>query len=102
MQGITISRPRLVSRSRTMDGFHRRYWRAGCRWLPEYHRPEERAAEDSGREVHRTGADREFAETSPFVDNAIVIGDRRKFVSVLIVPNFSRVEAEARQAGKRL
>lgn len=41
-------------------------------------------------------------KASPFIDNAMVIGDRRKFVSVLIVPNFPHVEAEARKAGKEI
>jgi long-chain acyl-CoA synthetase len=38
-------------------------------------------------------------KTSPYVSNAIVVGDRRKFVSVLIVPNFTTIEAAARKAG---
>src|SRR5246127_3186634 len=38
-------------------------------------------------------------KTSPFITNAIVVGDTRKFVSVLIVPNFANIEAAARQAG---
>jgi long-chain acyl-CoA synthetase len=41
-------------------------------------------------------------KTSPFIDNAIVFGDRRKFVSVLIVPNFPHIEAEARKAGREI
>ncbi len=40
-------------------------------------------------------------KTSPFISNALVVGDRRKFVSVLIVPNFATVEAEARKAGRK-
>jgi long-chain acyl-CoA synthetase len=39
-------------------------------------------------------------KTSPFITNAMVVGDGRKFVSVLIVPNFVRIEAEARKAGR--
>jgi len=39
-------------------------------------------------------------KTCPFITNAIVVGDGRKFVSVLIVPNFARIEAEARKAGR--
>ena len=39
-------------------------------------------------------------KTSPFISNAIVVGDRRKFVSVLIVPNFTAIEAEARKKGR--
>jgi long-chain acyl-CoA synthetase len=39
-------------------------------------------------------------KTSPFISNAIVVGDKRKFVSVLIVPNFAAIEAEARKTGR--
>jgi long-chain acyl-CoA synthetase len=38
-------------------------------------------------------------KTSPFIMNAMVVGDGRKFVSVLVVPNFTTVEAAAREAG---
>ena len=34
---------------------------------------------------------------SPFITNAIVVGDKRKFVSVLIVPTFAGIENEARK-----
>jgi long-chain acyl-CoA synthetase len=37
---------------------------------------------------------------SPFVTNAIVVGDKYKFVSVLIVPNFAAIEREARKQNK--
>jgi len=37
---------------------------------------------------------------SPFITNAIVVGDKRKFVSVLIVPNFAGIENEARKQNK--
>ena len=37
---------------------------------------------------------------SPFITNAIVVGDKRKFVSVLIVPNFAAIESEARRQNK--
>jgi long-chain acyl-CoA synthetase len=39
-------------------------------------------------------------KTSPFITNAIVVGDRRKFVSVLIVPNFVTIESEAAKQGQ--
>jgi|HubBroStandDraft_1064217.scaffolds.fasta_scaffold02181_8 long-chain acyl-CoA synthetase len=39
-------------------------------------------------------------KTSPFISNTIVVGDRRKFVSVLIVPNFTAIEVEARKNGR--
>jgi long-chain acyl-CoA synthetase len=38
-------------------------------------------------------------KTSPFISNAVVVGDRRKFVSALVVPNLPAVEAEARKVG---
>lgn len=38
-------------------------------------------------------------KTCPFVSNAIVVGDKHKFISVLIVPNFPATEAEARKSG---
>jgi long-chain acyl-CoA synthetase len=39
-------------------------------------------------------------KTSPLISNAVVVGDRRKFVSVLIVANFAGIEAAARKAGR--
>jgi long-chain acyl-CoA synthetase len=39
-------------------------------------------------------------KTSRFISNAIVVGDKRKFVSVLIVPNFTAIAAEARKNGR--
>jgi len=41
-------------------------------------------------------------KTSAFITNAMIVGDRRKFVSALIVPNFANVEAKARAAGKTI
>jgi long-chain acyl-CoA synthetase len=41
-------------------------------------------------------------KTCPFIANAVVVGDGRKFVSVLIVPNFPAIEAEARRAGREI
>ena len=32
----------------------------------------------------------------------MVVGDERKFVAVLIVPNFAAIEAEARKQGREL
>jgi len=37
-------------------------------------------------------------KASPYISNAAVVGDKRKFISVLLVPNFSAVEAKAREA----
>lgn len=39
-------------------------------------------------------------KTSPYIANAMVVGDKRKFVSVLIVPNFATLENEARKNGR--
>jgi len=41
-------------------------------------------------------------KSSAYISNAMVVGDRRKFVSVLIVPNFANIEAKARADGIRL
>jgi long-chain acyl-CoA synthetase len=38
-------------------------------------------------------------KTSPYILNAAVIGDRRKFVIALVVPNFPAVEAKAAEMG---
>jgi long-chain acyl-CoA synthetase len=38
-------------------------------------------------------------KASPFISNAIAVGDKRKFVSVLIVPNFAALEGEASKKG---
>jgi len=39
-------------------------------------------------------------KSSPFITNAIVVGDKHKFVSVLVVPDFSTIEIEARKCGR--
>lgn len=39
-------------------------------------------------------------KTSPFISNVIVVGDKRKFASVLIVPNFTAIERDAHKAGR--
>lgn len=39
-------------------------------------------------------------KTSRFISNAMIVGDKRKFVSVLIVPDFAAIDAEARKAGR--
>src|SRR5208282_993773 len=41
-------------------------------------------------------------KTSPYVANAMVVGDKRKFTSVLIVGNFSAIAAAARQGGHEI
>ncbi len=38
-------------------------------------------------------------KTNPYISNAVVIGDRRRFVSALIVPNFDKLEEYARSSG---
>jgi len=37
-------------------------------------------------------------KTNPYISNAIVIGDRRRFVCALIVPNFEKLEKYARSS----
>ena len=38
-------------------------------------------------------------KTNPYIQNAVVVGGGRKFISALIVPNFERIEAYARTSG---
>jgi long-chain acyl-CoA synthetase len=38
-------------------------------------------------------------KTSPFISNAIIVGDKHKFVSVLLVPNIVAIESEGRKSG---
>jgi long-chain acyl-CoA synthetase len=38
-------------------------------------------------------------KTNPYIASAVVVGDRRKFVSALIVPNFEKLEDYARTSG---
>jgi long-chain acyl-CoA synthetase len=38
-------------------------------------------------------------KTSPLISNAIVVGDKHKFVSVLVVPNFVAIQTEGRKNG---
>lgn len=41
-------------------------------------------------------------KTSPYISSAMVVGDKRKFVSVLIVPNRAAIEERARREGLAL
>jgi long-chain acyl-CoA synthetase len=38
-------------------------------------------------------------KTSPYILNAVLLGDRRRFIAALIVPNFANVEALAAKTG---
>jgi long-chain acyl-CoA synthetase len=41
-------------------------------------------------------------KSSPFILNAVLVGDRRPYIAALIVPNFATVQARAAQAGVKL
>jgi long-chain acyl-CoA synthetase len=41
-------------------------------------------------------------KTSPYISNAMVVGDRRKFVVALIVPNCQTISAKAAEQGVRI
>jgi long-chain acyl-CoA synthetase len=38
-------------------------------------------------------------KTSPYIQNVALVGDKRRFIAALIVPNFTTLEARARQEG---
>ncbi len=38
-------------------------------------------------------------KTSPYIANSVVVGDRRRFISALIVPNFEKIEEWAKEKG---
>lgn len=38
-------------------------------------------------------------KTSPYISTVVVIGDKRKFISALVVPNFEKLEELARSKG---
>jgi long-chain acyl-CoA synthetase len=38
-------------------------------------------------------------KTSPYIQNAALVGDKRRFIAALIVPNIANVEARAREEG---
>lgn len=37
-------------------------------------------------------------KTNPYIDNVVVIGDRRKFISALVIPNFEKLEEYAKSS----
>jgi len=39
-------------------------------------------------------------KTSPYIANAMLVGDKHKFVSVLLVPNFATIASAGRDAGR--
>jgi long-chain acyl-CoA synthetase len=41
-------------------------------------------------------------KTSPYIANAMVVGDRRKFVALLVVPNFAAIRDWSRSRGRTL
>ena len=38
-------------------------------------------------------------KTSPYITNAVLLGDKRRFIAALIVPNFVNVQARAKENG---
>lgn len=63
---------------------------------------------DRKKDLYKTAAGKFVApqpienalKTSPLILNAALVGDKRKFIAALIVPNFANVEAAARKAGR--
>jgi long-chain acyl-CoA synthetase len=40
-------------------------------------------------------------KSSPLISNAVLVGDKHKFIAALVVPNFANVESAARQQGRK-
>ena len=38
-------------------------------------------------------------KTNPYISNAVVVGDKRKFISALVIPEFEKIEAYAKDLG---
>jgi long-chain acyl-CoA synthetase len=65
---------------------------------------------DRKKELLKTAAGKYIApqlvenrvKASPYIANAIAIGDRRKFAAMLVVPNFAAVRTWAREQGRSL
>ena len=67
--------------------------------VPLDHRPQEGPHRPRRRKEGRAAADRERAQAVALHRLPIVIGDRQKFLSALIVPNFDALKEWARRAG---
>ena len=71
---------------------HRRHRRDRGR-LPPDHRPQEGHHRDRRRQEHRAAADREHdPRRTSTSSQAVMIGDKRKYAVVLIVPNWDQLE----------
>jgi long-chain acyl-CoA synthetase len=64
-----------------------------------HHRPQEGADRQRLRQERRAGADRERAQGQPLDRQAVVIGDRRKFLVALLVPDFEALAPWAAEQG---
>jgi len=62
-------------------------------------RPQKRLDQDGGRQIRCPAAHRNALKTSPYILNAMVLGDKRKFIVALIVPNPTTVSAKAADQG---
>ena len=83
----THRRRRLVPHRR-----HRRHRRR----VHSDHRSEEGHHRHRRRQEHRAAADREPVKTNKYVSQAVMIGDKRKFPVMLVVPNWDNLEKWAK------
>ena len=56
-----------------------------------HHRPQEGHHRHRRRQEHRPPADRERAQDNRYISQVVVIGDRRPYLSCLLVPNFENL-----------
>ena len=77
----------------------------GCarrRRFPHDHRPQEGPDHHLERQEHRARASSNACSPrDPYIDQAVVYGDRKPFVSALIVPSLGRLAAEAEPSASR-
>ena len=78
---------------------HRRHRRSRWRRIPADHRPEEGPHRDRGRQEHRSAADREHGEDEQVRLQRVMLGDKRKFPVMIVVPNVDNLKAWAAHRG---
>src|SRR3989449_7379605 len=80
---------------------HRRHRSSRQRRLPLYHRPQEELDRHDRRQKGRPGTHRGAPAGSPYIAQVVCVGERRPYITALIVPNFENLEAYFKERGLR-